>query len=177
MGTHQKSSLQNEWMNECRVRLWMKNNAASMRAAQNALWIKNANSDNEQNFESNIIRYSTHFRLVWPFEQQGRSIFFWESVCANESSYFPNAHSPGQTNPHVLATFCIVQAWMICFLPPNDEQDHLLHPPPIIARQPNLSESDLLRMIVTCTETKDDGEDQPMERLARNDSCLMLGVR
>lgn len=59
---------------------------------------------------------------------------------------------------------------MICFLPPNDEQDHLLHPPPIIARQPNLSESDLLRMIVTCTETKDDGEDRPMGRLAGNDS-------
>lgn len=69
-------------MNECRVRLWMKNNAASMKAAQNALWTKNANYDNERNFESNIIRYSTHFRLVWPFEQQKAHFLFWECcVC------------------------------------------------------------------------------------------------
>lgn len=91
-------------MNECRVRLWMKNNAASMKAAQNALWTKNANYDNERNFESNIIRYSTHFRLVWPFEQQRGPLFILGMLCV------PTSH-------HIFPTLILVGIPILTFWP------------------------------------------------------------
>lgn len=168
VGTHQKSILQNEWMNvgsdyewkitprpwkQCKMHYELKTRILTTRK----FWRQH----------NSLLHPFPSSLTVWAEERS--TFYFGNVVCANESSYFPNAHSARQTNLHVLATFCIVQTWMSCFLPPNDEQDHLLHPPPIIVRQPNLSESDLLRMIVTCTETKDDGEDRPMRRLAGND--------